>query len=168
MNRERFLRAIATMGSQVEGGDVEMSTALIDAGFGRLESDLLVALTPMAFSRPILEELGVNHFVDSVSAKNKHDQWVQVPLASLPIYAIALKMAREHRRTGVLDNRIFKALALRSAELNAADKALNAGVNIKGATAATCLVALRVEDLVPTTWLARLRRSILGRIGSID
>jgi hypothetical protein len=136
---------------------------LVQTGFTKRDADLLVAFVPMALSRPILEQLGVSHFVERVSAKNRSGEWVESPLADQPVYTMALAMAREQRRgAGVIDKEAYKSLAQRCSSINAMSNASNAGVDVKGATVATALISLRAEDLRAVSWVSRLKRAVLG------
>jgi hypothetical protein len=162
LDRRRLLEAIGVMGSQAGAKDSEILLALTHAGFTNSEADALIAFVPLAFSRPIMEELGVAHFSESVSAKNKSGQWIQIPLASQTVYVAALTVAREHRRSGLIDRDVFKTLALRCSQLDAVSNALNAGADVRGATVATALIALHAEDLIPASWFRRLKRAIVG------
>jgi hypothetical protein len=112
--------------------------------------------------QPILEELGVSHFVESVSAKNRSGEWVLVPLASQEIYQLALTLAREHRGVGLMDHEVFKALALRCSQIDAVSKALNAGADVRGATVAAALIEIAAEDLEPESWFGRIKRAMVG------
>jgi hypothetical protein len=94
MNRHKLLQAIAVMGRITGSDDRALAAALVNAGFTTRDAEVLVVLVPLALSRPLLEQLGESHFVESVSAKNKADEWVQIPLASQPIYMTALGLAR--------------------------------------------------------------------------
>lgn len=163
MERRRLLEAIGIMGGGQAGAqDGEIIHALTHAGFTQLEADLLMAFVPLAFSRPIMEELGVAHFVDTVSAKNRSGEWTEVPLASQVVYQAALLFAREHRRVGLIDNDVFKVLALRCSQLAAVSNALNAGADVRGATVATALIGIHAEDLAPGSWFRRSKRAIVG------
>jgi hypothetical protein len=159
LNRRRLLEAIGIMGG---AQDSEIILALTQDSFTQLEAELLTAFVPLAFSRPILEELGVAHFVDTVSAKSRSGEWTQVPLASQAVYQAALTFAREHRRVGLIDNEVLKVWALRCSQLAAVGNALNAGADVRGATVATALIAIQAEDLAPGSWFRRLRRAIVG------
>jgi len=162
LNRRRLLEAIGIMGNVQAANDSEIELRLADGGYTPLEVKRLMAFVPLAFGRPILEQLGVSHFVESVSAKDRNGKWIQVPLASQDVYQAALTLAREHLRVGVMDHELFKVLALRCSQLDAASKALNAGANIKGATVAAALLGISAEDLAPETWIHRLKRLIAG------
>lgn len=95
MNCHKLLEAIAVMGRVTGSDDRALAAALVSAGFTARDAGILVALVPLALSRPILEQLGVSHFADTVSAKNRANEWVQFPLSSQPIYVTALGLARE-------------------------------------------------------------------------
>jgi hypothetical protein len=103
MHRHRMLKAITVKAGMDEVDDAEMETGLVSAGFTKREAGLLVAFVPQAFARPVLGKLGVMQFPESVSAKNRDDELVNAPLASIPIYTTALGIAREHRRVGLID-----------------------------------------------------------------
>jgi hypothetical protein len=136
-----------------------MEAELVTAGFTSREAALLIGLVPIAFARPILEQLGVTEFVKTISAKDKHGNWVNIPLASIPIYGVALSIAREHRSVGLIDHEAYKRIVGRSAPLNAVSKALNAGADVKGATVADALISIRAEDL-RESWIGRINRVI--------
>jgi hypothetical protein len=146
------------MGRNIKLDDTGIESALKSAGFSARDAALLIALVPSAFARPALEKLGVAHFVESVSARDVHGEWVQVPLRKVRLYQLALTIARRHYESGAVDTEHYKGLALRSAELNAASNALNAGVKVEGSTVATALVRVRAEDLGHGSWYAKLRR----------
>jgi hypothetical protein len=117
MNRHKLLEAIAVMGRVTGNDDRALAAELVSAGFTRREAEVLVVLIPLALSRPILEQLCVSHFADTVSAKNKVDEWVQFPLSSQPIYVTALGLAREQwRGAGVIDKEVYKNLAQRCSQ----------------------------------------------------
>ena len=153
-----LLRAIDVMGRNVKLDDIGIESALKSAGFSARDAALLVALVPSAFARPALEKLGIAHFVESVSARNVHGEWVQVPLRKVRLYQLALTIARRNYAGAAVDPEHYKGLASRSAELNAASNALNAGMALEGSTFATALVGVRAEDLGYGSWYAKLRR----------
>jgi hypothetical protein len=121
MNRNKVLEAIAVMGRMTGSDDRALAAELVSTGFTTRDAEVLIRLVPLALSRPIMEQLGVSHFVESVSARNKADEWVQIPLASQPIYKSALKLAREQWRGASSTRRCTKALlsAVRQLTLSA-------------------------------------------------
>ena len=161
MNRHKLLEAIAVMGRTTGSDDRALAAELVSAGFTTRDAEVLVALVPLALSRPILEQLGVSHFVDTISAKNKADEWIQFPLTSQRIYVTALGLAREQwRGAGVIDKEVYKNLAQRCSTIDAVSNLLNAGASAKGATVATALASLKAEDLHPAPWIIRLLRVV--------
>jgi hypothetical protein len=75
LNRRRLLEAIGIMGNAQATHDREIVVALTTGGYTPSEVKRLTVFVPPAFSRPILEELGVSSFVESVSAKNRRGEW---------------------------------------------------------------------------------------------
>ncbi|WP_395397421.1 hypothetical protein WBP07_32615 [Novosphingobium sp. BL-8A] len=118
--------------------------ALRDEGFSESEAIRLDALLPLAFSRPILEELGVRHFVTQINAQNAAGSTVTADLMRQPEYVGGLKLARQHRKVGRMDHEIFKLIAGSSSDIDAISKALNAGADVKGATIASSLLGTQI------------------------
>jgi hypothetical protein len=157
MNAERLVRAIEIMGRNASLDDRGIADALTNSGFTALEASLLLAFVPSAFARPVLEGLGVQHFGESVSAPKKGGGRVEVPLKEIPVYCAALALVRGHPSAQILQPEHFKSLAMRSAELDAANNALNAGADLKGGAFASALVSVSAEDLGYGSWPSRLR-----------
>ena len=146
------------MGSNATLDDAGLVAALQAAGYSARDSALLVAFVPSAFAQPVLEKLGVGEIAESVSARDKVGEWVQVPLSKVSIYQQALAIARGQLGAGSVDPEHYRQLALRSAELNVASNALNTGADVKGATLATALISVTAEDLGHGSWFSRLRQ----------
>ena len=159
MDRARVLEAVKVLSSEANLDDAQLVEELKKGGFSAREAGLLVALVPTAFGRPLLEKLGVTEFAPSVSVPKRAGGWVDLPLAQFPIFTTALSVAKEHWRSGTFERRAYESIALRSAEVNAANRALNDGVDIKGATVASALVGPPfAEDLGYGSFLSRLRQ----------
>lgn len=158
MDFARLVRGIEIMGRNAALDDQDMALALTSAGFSTREANLLLTFVPSAFARPVLEKLGVEHFVERVSAPKKGGGWVDVPLKNIPVYCAALELVRGHPSARLLQPEHFRSLAMRSAEVAAADNALNSGADLKGATFASALIGVTAEDLGYGSWASRLRR----------
>jgi hypothetical protein len=94
----------------------------------------------MAFSRPVLEELGVRHFAQDVTGRTSDGRLVRAALMRQPEYAAGLKLARAHRQNGAMDHDVYKRITGSSAEIDAASRALNEGADITGSTVASSLI----------------------------
>jgi hypothetical protein len=105
-----------------------------------------VALLPLAFSRPVLEQLGIKHFVPVVMAVARDGTPVQAMLMRQPEYAVGLKVARRHRRKGLMDHEVYKAVTSGSADIDAVSNALNAGATLAGSTIASFLVGPDIAE----------------------
>lgn len=140
---QQIIRAAQTLARTPIDQQVE---ALKESGFSEGEAHRLAALLPIAFSRPVLEELGVKHFVPLVSAIARDGAPVEAKLQRQPEYVVGLKVAREHRRKGVMDHDVYKLVAGSSADTNAVCNALNAGASVEGATIASFLVGPDIAE----------------------
>jgi len=117
----------------------EQVAALRHRGFGEGEAHRLVALLPMAFCRPILEDLGVRHFVMRLAATGMDGTSVKADLMRQPEYVAGLRLARKHYKAGTLNPLVYERIVMRSADFDAASNALNSGANLSGATIGSAL-----------------------------
>jgi len=140
----RLIQAAETLARTLELGEDEQVAALKREGFDEGQAHRLVAFLPMAFSRPVLEELGVRHFVSEVTAREPDGTLVSAELMRQPEYAAGLKLARSHRTRGVMDHEVYKLIAGSSADIDAVSNALNEGRDIVGGTIASSLVGTEV------------------------
>ena len=127
-------------------GDEAQVTALEQGGFDEGQARRLVALLPMAFSRPILEELGISNFVSKVTVSKPDGTVLNAELTRQPEYVEGLKLARAHRSKAVMNHEVYTLIASSSADLNAVDNALNAGADVAGATIAPSLLDSRIAS----------------------
>ncbi|WP_137753304.1 hypothetical protein [Sphingopyxis sp. L1A2A] len=125
------------------GKDAQVAV-LRRSGFDEGQARRLLAFLPLAFSRPILEELGVVDFDPNVTASGPDGTFLNAKLMRQPEYVQGLKIARDHRNKGVMDHEVYKLIASSSADLNAVDDALNEGVDVTGATIATSLLDTKI------------------------
>ncbi|PTS81713.1 hypothetical protein DBR21_18670 [Caulobacter sp. HMWF009] len=140
MHEARIIRAAETLAQTFDLGEGEQVSALQGEGFAEGEAWRIVTLLPLAFSRPVLEQLGVRRFVMRVTARQADGRRVTAMLTRQPEYVAGLKLARKHRQNGVMEHSVYVRIAESSADINAASKALNEGADIAGATVAASLV----------------------------
>jgi hypothetical protein len=147
MERTRLLQAVELLSKHADLDDKSMAAELSNAGFSTLEARLLVVLIPTAFSRPLLEKAGITDFAPTISAPTRSGGRVDIPLRTWPLYGEALALAREHYQSDILDPDVYKRVTIRSAEVNALNKALTQGEDVKGASIASAIVWVCAEDL---------------------
>ena len=140
MSQAELIRAAETLARTLELGENEQVAALQREGFDEGQAWRLATLLPIAFSRPVLEDLGVRHFGPDISACGSDGKPVRAALMRQPEYVGALKLARAHRRTGVMDHAVYKRIAGSAAEVDAVSNALEAGADIAGAALASSLI----------------------------
>src|SRR5262245_58101200 len=85
----------------------------------------LIAWIPEAFGFVLATHIAKVEFTNTFSAKNKRGDWVTIEVSREPIFAAALRAATAMLHSGPRD--VYQSIAYRSAVLNAANKALNAG-----------------------------------------
>lgn len=140
MSEVALIRAAETLARTLELGEDEQVAALQKDGFDEGQAWRLATLLPIAFSRPVLEDLGVRRFGPFLTAKGSDGRPVRAALMRQPEYVGALRLARAHRRTGVMDHAVYKRVAGSAAEIDAVSKALDAGADITGGVVASSLV----------------------------
>lgn len=140
MSEARIIRAAETLAEVFDLDVGEQVSALQREDFTEGEAWRIITLLPIAFSRPVLEQLGVRHFVMRVTAKKADGQRLTAMLTRQPEYVAGLKLARKHRENAVIDHRVYVRIAESSADINAVSKALNQGVDIAGGTVAASLI----------------------------
>jgi len=143
LTSERIILAAETLAQTPIDQQIE---ALRHKGFSEGEAHRIVALLPLAFSRPVLEQLGVKHFVPVVTAVARDGTPVKAMLMRQPEYAASLKVARKHRRKGVMDHEVYKAITGGSADIDAVSNALNAGASLAGSTIASSLIGPDIAE----------------------
>lgn len=121
-------RAAALIAARGAGGadDGELVEALIARGAGKLEAERLSAFIPHAFGRVLLRGLGVRARDDRAFVWQGHGKEPrEIRLADEPIFVAAERYAEAVQKDG--PRRLFDALALRSAEVNAVNGLLQKG-----------------------------------------
>lgn len=137
---ERLIRA-ATIIADADAGDLsdeELAQRLVEDGIEEPVAYRLVAFLPSAFARPVLEELGVVKFARA-SLSDEDGRDFEVVLEDQPEYCAALALARKHRRVGAMPHDLYKSIVGGTAEFDAASRSLDAGLDLKGGTAALAL-----------------------------
>jgi hypothetical protein len=137
---DRLIGAAETLSRTIELSESEQVTALQNQGFDEGQAHRLATLLPLAFSRPVLEDLGVRTFVREVTATAADGTPVRADLMRQPEYVAGLRLARRHRRSGIMDHAVYERIAGSSSEIDAASNALNDGKELRGAAIASSLI----------------------------
>ncbi|MGY4398376.1 hypothetical protein ACVWZA_003582 [Sphingomonas sp. UYAg733] len=66
---------------------------------------------PMAFSGPILEDLGITKFVPTISVLTAEGGEIPAKLDRQPEYVAALALARRHCQAVRMDHDVYEAIA---------------------------------------------------------
>ena len=99
-------------------------------GYKTVDAERYVAFMPIAFGRVVINRIGKVSFSSLYKIKENSRVY---SLEKEPIFCMATDLAIKCYEQGIVDKEVFSAIATRSAELNAVDKALNAGDDINGA-----------------------------------
>lgn len=133
---ESIARALAFMRTSPPMEDYEIYSALVRDGIEPRSAARLVEFLPVIYGRIILERFGVNFSHTYCRALANGGYSAPQPFTSDPVWNAAVAFARAEV-TSDLAEEDFWAVARRSSELIAANKALKAGDDLKGGTSET-------------------------------
>ncbi|MBI5536840.1 MAG: hypothetical protein HY898_29230 [Deltaproteobacteria bacterium] len=123
-------QALATMAQWSTTNEDRMRAALVARGASASHAEKLVCLVPLAFGRPILARLGVS-YSDTAVVIRRGDQESTISLLDEPIYVEALRLAQSCGQCGGVDPTLFRQISVLSAEIDAVNNALSAGVKVE-------------------------------------
>jgi hypothetical protein len=130
MVRDTILRNVDVFLDAPDQNDQQLVAILLKKGVQIETAERFVAFLPIAFGRAVLERMGAVKFSDTFVVKETGKQY---RLTDEAIFNEAQALANESFQTGVMSKDMFSAVAMRSAELRAANNALNQGTKIDGA-----------------------------------
>ena len=121
----------------------EMKDATADEIISVFEKDVgndihankLYSFVPMAFGFVLAKRMGIEKFPSEFYLLNRKDEKVSFPLGNEHYFTAALTLAYETLENGwseQLTRESYEAVIAHSAEMNAVNRALNAGDDIKG------------------------------------
>jgi hypothetical protein len=113
--------------------------ALLSAGFDAGQAHRFVAFLAFAFSRPAMEVLGIR-VSRRIDMATEDGGTLTVRLHRQPEYVAGLALARRHRRSPCMPDWAYQVIAGDSADIDAANNALNAGLDVEGARVASCVL----------------------------
>jgi hypothetical protein len=129
VNREQLIALSAIFCRAENSDEAELISKLVQGGLGEDEAERVVAFLPIAFGRVVISQVGEVRFSRTYMTE---DTGREFELDAEPIYCLALEVAKESYASGILGRERFSEIATRSAELQAVNKALNAGVKVDG------------------------------------
>jgi len=120
-------RAVALFADQPGLDDDDYARALIAAGADPGDAALMVAMVPLAFGRVMVEGLEVGFSPTATVQRRGGGPPAEVVLDDHPIFSEAAFLAERSQEQGTLSRDQFLSIALRSAEIDALNQALEAG-----------------------------------------
>lgn len=144
MTRDSILLAVETMARLAGSDDGQVVVELVRQGLAESDAEFAVALIPLAFGRATIarisscEGLRLPDFAEIPDSAEAPPQ--KLHLDCVPHFSIARELAEEAFSTGVVGRANFQAVSLRSAEMQAVNRALHQGRALKGATMAPPLL----------------------------
>jgi|HubBroStandDraft_1064217.scaffolds.fasta_scaffold317370_2 hypothetical protein len=122
---EFIVKALSVIRSSPGLDDEAIFERLVSSGIEPSLADRLQAFLPMAYTRLLLEKSGAR-FSDCFEEEMPDGEVTQRPLSSEPAWNASITFARAEIARGISAQDLF-SVAGRSAELDAANQALNAG-----------------------------------------
>ncbi|MCE4057230.1 hypothetical protein [Pseudomonas sp. Au-Pse12] len=131
------LDTLELMAGHPEASEDEIVQQLQERGYSAIAAEKLNAFVPSALAWIVLKRLGVEHLPNHFIALDEAGEEVRIPVSSQHYFTAALTLAYNTFENGwseVLPRATYKVVADRSAEMDAANKVLNAGESLQGTT----------------------------------
>lgn len=117
-----------------------------------LTARILYYFLPITFGWALLKKMGVENFPSTFNLLDKHNNEVEFRVSEQNLFMGSLTLAFktiEYGYTDKISKAVVAELIHRSAEVNAANKALNSGAEIKGASLGPTLIhSIKAEELL--------------------
>ena len=150
MNRDSILSIVETIARLPKSEDEELVAELRRNGSTEVDAEFAVAFVPLAFGRATLRRIpaceGIKLPDEAEIPGEPGRQADRVHLSCIPHFSLALELAEEAFSTGVVGREKFMAVSLRSAEVQAVNRALGELRSLKGGVM-TPTVLNRLGDL---------------------
>jgi hypothetical protein len=116
-------------------------------------AERVVVFLPIAFGRVVISHMANVTFSEEFKVRETNQFG---SLLNEPIYVEALKLACESYHSGTIPREVFTAIATRSHEIDAVNKALNESVDINGAKFSP-VVIFGWRTFGTQSWLQRVK-----------
>jgi hypothetical protein len=134
---DRVLTVVDLIGERPDRSDDDIVQALVRDGVAKVDAELLVRFVPAAFTWVLLRKMGVSSFPCTFIVYDREQRPVELPIASEHYFTSALLIAYDvttHGFSARISRAAFESVVSRSAEMAAANKALEAGEDLAGGT----------------------------------
>lgn len=145
---ERLVIRTAQLTAALGGEGDEVQKELRDGGIPGIEAKKAYHFVQAAFGWALVQKLGVTRFPSELKFQSSKGSFA-VPVSSQHLFTTALAVGvgiLKHGYTDALPKEVFSSVATSSAEVNAANKALNESVDISGAEISTTFYDFEPED----------------------
>jgi hypothetical protein len=142
IRNERVVQAALIIHRNIEQTEDVWIAEMVREGFEAGEANRFAAFMPMAFARPVMEQLGAKEFVETVSVEAGDGAFFDILLENQPEYVASLHVGRLRRFLDPAPAKIIADIASTSAEIDAANHVFNEGSTLKDATVASTIGAL--------------------------
>lgn len=131
MSRDEILQVVQHFLEATDMEDGDLVDALVEKGQSKEFAEHAVAFLPIAFGRVVIVHIAQVTFTTDYQVKETKQTH---SLSNEPIFVKALKLATDSYHMRLVPRKVFSAIAMRSPELLAVNKALNEGADINGAS----------------------------------
>jgi hypothetical protein len=131
ISEDRLQQVVAILGSTA-AQDVAMEAKVLELVGDKILAQRLLDWIPEVFGLVLVSHIGNVNPPRTFSAKSSEGHWVEISLDAEPIFKAVVPIAMAMFHSGPKD--AFRCIAQRSAILDTANNALNAGASLDGAT----------------------------------
>jgi hypothetical protein len=129
---EDQLQHVVTILGSTAAQDVAMESKVQELVADKILAQRLLDWIPEVFGLVLVSHIGKVNLPRTFSAKSSDGRWVEISLDAEPIFKAVVPIAMAMFHSGPRD--AFRNIAERSAILDTANNALNAGASLEGAT----------------------------------
>ena len=139
----------AQLFEQKGSDETEILAALVAQGHSEVEARKLYLYVQSAFSWAVLKKIGVVKFAVDFQIRSDSGNTFHVPVASQQLCTIALALGigePQHGYTEDVSVSVFESVVAQSAEVSAANKALNNGLDVSDSEIMSTFYGFEPED----------------------
>jgi hypothetical protein len=158
---EGVMRVIDLIAGNPRITEEDAVAAMMRDGIGEVDAELLIRFVPCGLSFALLKLMGLSKFPSTFQVQNIRSQWVELPLAAEHYFSVALSVGHRLMTEGYTERitkETFRAVTMRSAEMNAVNNYFQSGGTREGLVGGTLgsptIIGITAEQIAASRHIA--------------